>query len=111
MHPLSKPTLIVATLLVLAGTAAAYLVGAQARTSSPNSTVQLRDVAVARGDLVLKLHAAGTLIGTSLEVPVNAQASGIVTWLPANGAVVSRGQPLFRLDNRPALLLYGPTPP
>lgn len=35
---------------------------------------------------------------------------GLVTWLPAVESTVGRGRPLFRVDNRPVLLLYGPLP-
>jgi hypothetical protein len=34
-----------------------------------------------------------------------------VTWLPPVGTVVKPGQPVYRVDNRPVLLLAGATPP
>jgi peptidoglycan hydrolase-like protein with peptidoglycan-binding domain len=36
--------------------------------------------------------------------------SGVVTWLPADGAKVTRGQPLYRVDNLPVVLMYGTVP-
>ncbi|GIJ49109.1 peptidoglycan-binding protein [Virgisporangium aliadipatigenens] len=42
--------------------------------------------------------------------PVVSQAAGTVTWLPAPGTVVSRGQPLLRADDQPVVLLYGALP-
>ena len=41
---------------------------------------------------------------------VTARAAGTVTWLPASGAVITRGKPLYRLDNKPISLLYGSLP-
>jgi hypothetical protein len=38
------------------------------------------------------------------------QASGTYTKLPALGQVISEGQVLFRVNDRPVVLLYGPTP-
>jgi hypothetical protein len=38
------------------------------------------------------------------------QARGIYTELPAAGQVVSQGQVLYRVDDRPVVLLYGSTP-
>ncbi|HEX2037945.1 MAG TPA: peptidoglycan-binding protein [Chloroflexota bacterium] len=34
----------------------------------------------------------------------------VYTWLPAPGAVIERGQPLFEVDGRPVPLLYGDRP-
>jgi hypothetical protein len=103
--------LLFVAILVVVGTPVAYLLASQMRTPTSNSTVQMHDVAVTRGDLVVKLNIAGTLVGTALEVPASAKESGIVTWLSPGGTVVSRGETLFRVDNRPTALLYGSTPP
>lgn len=35
---------------------------------------------------------------------------GVLTWLPEQGSVVERGQPLYRVDDQPVLLFYGGTP-
>ncbi|MDG4822196.1 peptidoglycan-binding domain-containing protein [Asanoa sp. WMMD1127] len=35
---------------------------------------------------------------------------GMVTWLAAEGATVSRGKPIYRSDGAPVVLLYGPLP-
>ncbi|WP_117211887.1 peptidoglycan-binding protein [Allorhizocola rhizosphaerae] len=40
----------------------------------------------------------------------SARAGGTVTRLPDAGTVVSRGEELYRLDNKPVVLLYGPLP-
>ncbi len=36
--------------------------------------------------------------------------NGTVTWLPEAGAVVRRGKPLYKIDNSPAVLMYGTVP-
>jgi peptidoglycan hydrolase-like protein with peptidoglycan-binding domain len=38
------------------------------------------------------------------------QRQGTITWLPEEGTVVRRGQPLYRVDGRPVQLLYGKLP-
>ncbi|MBF8192888.1 peptidoglycan-binding protein [Nonomuraea sp. K274] len=35
---------------------------------------------------------------------------GTITWLPGSGAQISRGKPLYRVDNQPVMLMYGSTP-
>ncbi|MFC7593290.1 efflux RND transporter periplasmic adaptor subunit [Nonomuraea antimicrobica] len=35
---------------------------------------------------------------------------GTITWLPESGATITRGKSLYRLDNKPVMLLYGTTP-
>src|SRR5262249_29279414 len=41
---------------------------------------------------------------------VNGAGSGVITWLPAPGAVIGRGQPVYRADNQPVPLFYGRLP-
>jgi peptidoglycan hydrolase-like protein with peptidoglycan-binding domain len=38
------------------------------------------------------------------------QARGTLTALPATGQVIKQGQPLYRVDGSPVILLYGPIP-
>ncbi|MGW0805726.1 peptidoglycan-binding protein [Nonomuraea sp. NPDC002799] len=35
---------------------------------------------------------------------------GTITWLPGSGREITRGRSLYRLDNKPVMLLYGDTP-
>jgi peptidoglycan hydrolase-like protein with peptidoglycan-binding domain len=44
----------------------------------------------------------------SLTVP---PTTNTITWLPAPGAIIKRGEPVYRVDNRPVILLVGDTPP
>jgi peptidoglycan hydrolase-like protein with peptidoglycan-binding domain len=64
---------------------------------------------VTRGDLLATESLSGTLEYPE-DVHVPNRLSGTVTWLPGPGAVVTRGEQLYRLDDRPVLLLYGTMP-
>ncbi|WFE34643.1 peptidoglycan-binding domain-containing protein [Micromonospora sp. WMMD975] len=65
-------------------------------------------VAVERTDLSTARTMPGTL---GYGVPRTIRATGgTVTWLPAVGAAVKRGRPLYRNDDRPVTVLYGTTP-
>ncbi|MFI6459044.1 hypothetical protein [Streptomyces sp. NPDC050538] len=64
---------------------------------------------VARTDLSNAQTLSGTL-GYSKAAPVKGAKAGLVTWLPAPGARVSRGHPLYKVDNVPVPVFYGATP-
>ncbi|MEU5160109.1 peptidoglycan-binding domain-containing protein [Streptomyces sp. NPDC020875] len=68
-----------------------------------------RTVAVARTTLVDKAELDGRL-GYGPAVPFAIRAQGTVTWLPAEGAVLRRGDDVLRVDDRPVTLLYGALP-
>jgi peptidoglycan hydrolase-like protein with peptidoglycan-binding domain len=44
------------------------------------------------------------------DVPVHVAATGIVTWLPAPGTTLRRGDAIVRVDDQPVVLLYGALP-
>ncbi len=86
--------------------------GARARqpgvsdNESPTSTAT-----VIRGTLSSQLSAEGTLGYTGgSEYKVINGASGTFSELPAAGESFSRGQVLYRVSDRPVVLLYGNTP-
>jgi hypothetical protein len=64
---------------------------------------------VTRRSLSETTHFNGTL-GYAGSYTVLAQAHGTVTWLPKVGHVVRQGQVVYRVDEAPAVLLYGRTP-
>ncbi|MEQ4725539.1 peptidoglycan-binding protein [Nonomuraea sp. B19D2] len=39
-----------------------------------------------------------------------ARQAGTITWLPDSGATITRGRSLYRVDNKPVMLLYGDVP-
>lgn len=79
--------------------------GGQGAGDSP--AVQTATVQVVRTDIVSRREVSGTLTYAGAYTVVNQAGPGIYTSLPAPGAVVSRGQTVYRVDNRPVPLLYG----
>jgi peptidoglycan hydrolase-like protein with peptidoglycan-binding domain len=65
--------------------------------------------AVTRQNLVETRQVDGAL-GYGAEHQAASGTPGMVTWLPAEGATVSRGKPLYRIDDEPVVLLYGALP-
>ncbi|WP_327583827.1 peptidoglycan-binding protein [Nonomuraea sp. NBC_00507] len=64
---------------------------------------------IVKGDLVDKETVDGKLTyGTGRTI--KAGTAGTVTSLPAEGKVVERGEPLYRVDRKPLILLYGDLP-
>ncbi|MFD1372571.1 efflux RND transporter periplasmic adaptor subunit [Actinoplanes sichuanensis] len=64
---------------------------------------------ITRGTLRESVEVDGDL-GYGPTRTAAARTPGTVTWLPDSGATVTRGEPLYRLDERPAVLMYGPVP-
>lgn len=67
---------------------------------------------VSRTTLLDTRRETGTLgYGDPVGVPFISRArTGIVTWMAPEGAIVSRGEPLFAIDGQPVILLYGKLP-
>lgn len=76
-------------------------------TAAPGRSSQV--VAVTRATLTERTEIDGRL-GHGPQVPFPVRAEGTVTWLPATGATVRRGQQVLRVDDRPVVLLYGSLP-
>lgn len=91
-----------------AGLATAGLGGggdpAAARGSLPPATAPIE-----RTTLVETQDVDGTL-GYGGTRTVTAAGRGTLTWLAAPGAVLSRGRPVYRVDDKPVPLLYGRLP-
>jgi hypothetical protein len=65
---------------------------------------------VTRTTLVATKTVSGTL-GYGDPVPVSAAAGrGTLTWIAPVGSTVKRGEPLFKVDQRPVVALYGSLP-
>ena len=65
---------------------------------------------VLRTDLSARQPVAGTLGYLGFFTVASEADGGLLTWLPAPGDVVRRGQPLFAVDGLPVTLLYGKVP-
>jgi membrane fusion protein, multidrug efflux system len=97
--------------LLAAGAVTAAAVGlpyGDANTAAP-STLPPATAKVTRQTLVDIRTESGTL-GHGASTAFAGRLAGTVTTLPTTGAVIARGQALWRLDNKPVLLLYGQLP-
>jgi membrane fusion protein, multidrug efflux system len=102
---------VVVVLALGGGAAAAAGVGlsggassGQAHSSLPPATAK-----VTRQTLVDTQGESGDL-GYGEQASLAGRLTGTVTALPAQGAVVKRGEALYRVDNTPVVLLYGSLP-
>jgi peptidoglycan hydrolase-like protein with peptidoglycan-binding domain len=77
---------------------------AQATAALPPANAQ-----VTRQTLRETEDADGTLGYGPATTAVNRQP-GTITWLPVSGARVKRGEPLYKLDNKPVPLMFGSLP-
>ena len=64
---------------------------------------------VTRTTLVETKSVAGTL-GYGDQVPIRATERGTLTWIAPVDAKMRRGAPLFKVDERPVIALYGSVP-
>lgn len=64
---------------------------------------------VTRRTLTESATVEGTL-GYGAKLDLYNRLAGTFTWLPAVGEVIGRGETLWRIDDRPVVLMYGPVP-
>ncbi len=64
---------------------------------------------VTRGTLSTQESISGSL-GYGTARTIRADLGGVVTWLPASGTTIRRGDPVYRVGNRPVPLFFGQTP-
>jgi len=84
------------------------LVGCGPSASGPaGSGVPTGTAAVIRTDIVSRQQIPGSLTYAGAFTIVNQAGPGIYTSLPSPGAVVGRGQELYRVNGRPIPLMYG----
>jgi len=87
-----------------------YYFGTQnTEISSSSKTLELTTTAIQKGDLAKKEEYNGTLRQTDSRV-LNSPMSGVVTFVPKEGAIVNFGEVLFAVDNKPVILVEGATP-
>jgi peptidoglycan hydrolase-like protein with peptidoglycan-binding domain len=100
----------VATAIV--GGAVAGLVlafGSAAEEPAADSALPPATAKIVRTTLVETKRVPGTL-GYGEAVPVAATEPGVLTWIAPVGSTVKRGEPLFKVDERPVVGLYGSLP-
>ncbi|MEV6504640.1 hypothetical protein AB0M61_00780 [Streptomyces sp. NPDC051642] len=78
-------------------------------STAATDSARVATATVTRTDLSNAQTLNGTL-GYSKAAPVKGAKPGLVTWLPAPGARVSRGHTLYKVDNVPVPVFYGSTP-
>jgi uncharacterized protein (UPF0333 family) len=87
-----------------------YYFGTQnTENTTSNKTLELTTVSIQKGDLEKKEEYNGTLRQTDSKV-LNSPMSGVITYIPKEGTVISFGEVLFAVDNKPVILLEGTTP-
>jgi peptidoglycan hydrolase-like protein with peptidoglycan-binding domain len=91
----------------VAGVALAW--GSAAKQPPANPALPPATATVTRTTLVDTKTVSGTL-GYGDPVPVGAAQAGTLTWIAPVGSTVKRGEPLFKLDERPVVALYGSLP-
>ncbi len=95
---------------ILAAAAAASVgFGWRGEPAAQSSPEPFLTTTVKRETLVDYIIADGQL-GFGEGLPLASRATGTVTWLPAGGSTIGRGDTLFRIDDLPVLLLFGPLP-
>jgi peptidoglycan hydrolase-like protein with peptidoglycan-binding domain len=101
--------MVAAVAVVGAASAAAIGLGGDDGTTPASSTKPQSTAPITRTTLYDREEMDGTL-GYGTETGIAGRAQGTVTWLPATGAVIQRGQALYRVDDTPVFLLYGALP-
>ncbi|MET9907504.1 hypothetical protein ABZZ74_11845 [Streptomyces sp. NPDC006476] len=99
----------VAVVVASALTVTAWRQNGGGKPDSGGGAVHTATAVVTRSDLSNAQTLDGNL-GYGRATTVKGGRSGLLTWLPATGATVRRGRPLYRVDNVPVPLFYGGTP-
>ncbi|WP_248958286.1 peptidoglycan-binding protein [Sphaerisporangium perillae] len=96
--------------VILAGAAtAAVVMNAGTGTAAPSKSAARQTAEITRGDLVDSTSVDGTLTYAG-ERRVYAGAAGTVTAVAREGATVTRGHALLKVDRKPLVLMYGTVP-
>jgi peptidoglycan hydrolase-like protein with peptidoglycan-binding domain len=100
-----------AGVLILGGAIAGFVLvrGSGGKAPAANPALPPATAKVTRTTLVETKTVPGTL-GYGESVPVRAAERGTLTWIAPVGSTVRRGQPLFKIDERPVVALYGSLP-
>ena len=100
-----------AAAVVLAGAAVGVALtrGSGGTDAGANPALPPATASVTRTTLVETKTVAGTL-GYGDAVPISAAETGTITWIAPVGSTVKRGEPLFKVDQRPVVHLYGSLP-
>ena len=108
---LMRRALVIIAVLVAGGVAARVALPWRGSAASSGTQAKLPPATaeVTRMTLVETKTLTGTL-GYGDPVPVGAVGEGTLTWIAAVGSTVQQGEPLFKIDQRPVVSLYGAVP-
>jgi hypothetical protein len=100
-----------AAVLIVGGAVAGLLLtrGSPGKEPAANPGLPPATVKVSRTTLVETKTVSGTL-SYGDPVPIRATGTGTLTWIVPVGSTVKRGEPLFKVDQRPVVALYGSLP-
>jgi peptidoglycan hydrolase-like protein with peptidoglycan-binding domain len=93
----------------VAATGSSLGLGGDEASGSERSELPPATAQVTRQTLVDTETESGEL-GYGDATAVTGRLAGTVTWLPAAGATIRRGQAVYRVDDTPVVLLYGSLP-
>jgi peptidoglycan hydrolase-like protein with peptidoglycan-binding domain len=105
----SRVLLVSIAVVLTAGTVAAVVLRDRPGDEPPARLSETATTSVTRGDLAATDKLDGTLEYAD-EVYLPNRLTGTVTWVVRPGETVSRGGVLYRVDEKPVVLLYGKIP-
>jgi peptidoglycan hydrolase-like protein with peptidoglycan-binding domain len=98
--------------VVIAGFGLASVgLGGGGRPTAAHSSLPPATAPIERTTLVETQQADGTLGYGDTHTATGGGGRGTLTWLPGEGAEISRGRTAYRVDDEPVPLLYGSLPP
>jgi peptidoglycan hydrolase-like protein with peptidoglycan-binding domain len=97
------------TAAAMVGAIAAIAVDRSSAPAARTAPPPMSTARIVRTDLTQTVLTEGTL-GYAPARPVVNDIAGTYTWLPAAGSEISAGDPLYRVDNLPVVLMAGRTP-
>lgn len=81
-----------------------------ASAGAPTATARVTRTTLVQTERVSGVLGYGRQITVVARAGTGGAAPGTLTWLPEAGAIVRAGQPVYRIDERPVVLLVGGTP-
>ena len=106
---ISRKNITIWIVIVTVGAVSFYFGSQNTASLSTEKTLELTTVQISKGDLAKKEEYNGTLSQVDKAV-LNSSITGVITYLPEEGTVINYGQVLYAVDNKPVILLEGPTP-